>query len=159
MAVECLVQPLGGAAVGKPGHRFRRDVAEIVEDVHPLVVAEQHIDTTAGPARLPLDPHQEVERRAHVGTAIEDVAGLHQARGAADPFLFGIDQARRLEDLCQVRAGAMDVADGDDARARRGLRLRRRRGQRKGGDGKNRQKSARCAGIGAVDHIEARAAG
>ena len=159
VAVERLLQPVVGAAVGEPGHRFRRDVAEIVEDVHALVIAEQHVDAAAGPARLPLEPHQEVVRGAHVGAAVEDVAGLHQARGAADPFLFGIDQARRLEDLRQVRAGAVDVADGDDARARRGLRLRRRRGNRKGGDGKKQAEKREVRGHRCRDHIEARAAG
>ena len=145
VAVERLLQPVVGAGVGESGHRFRRDVAEIVQDVHALVVAEQHVDPAARPARFTLEPHQEIVGGANVGAAVENVAGLHQACGAADPFLFGIDQTRRLEDLRQVRAGAVDVADGDDAWACRGLRLRRRRDNRNGGDRRKQAEKLRGA--------------
>ena len=76
----------------------RQHVPVITEDVHPFVIAEQHVDPPARAPRLALEAHQQIDRLANLVAAIQDVAGLDQPGGAAAPFLLGVDQAGRLED-------------------------------------------------------------
>ena len=79
-----LALPLG-PAVGERGVSGGGDVPELVEEVHDLVVAEEELHAAAGPLRLVLEPHEEIERLTHLRPAVEDVAGLHEDRVAAGP--------------------------------------------------------------------------
>ena len=117
MGFERFALPLVRTCVREALELLRRHVTEVVKDVHAFVIAEQRVDPAAGATRLPLEAHQQVDRLAAVGAPIQDVAGLHQPRGAAAPFLLAIDQSGRLENRHQPRPLAVDVADGDDARA------------------------------------------
>ena len=92
-----------------------------MEEVHDLVVAEEELHAAAGPLRLILEPHEEVERLTHLGPAVEDVAGLHEDRAAAGPPKLGVDEARRLQDFDERIERTVDVADRDYARRWRRL--------------------------------------
>ncbi len=105
--------------IGERGVARWRDIPELVEEVHDLVVAEEGFDPAARAPRLLLEPHQQVERFTHFGPAIEDVSGLHEDGRASDPLTLGVDEARGLQDFDELIEGAMHVADGDDARPRR----------------------------------------
>ena len=65
------------------------------------MIAEQHVDAPAGAPGLTLEAHQQIDRLADLGAAIQDVAGLDQPGRAAAPFPLGVDQAGGLEDLGQ----------------------------------------------------------
>ena len=95
------------------GEDRRRDVPDVGHQVHRFVIAEQHPDLAAVLPGAVLEPHQEVHDRAHLGTPVGEVAGLNQGGGPAGPVAFGVDQAGPLQDLVQLVAGAVDVADRD----------------------------------------------
>ena len=91
------------------------DVTQVAEDVHDLVVAEQHDDLAALLRGLLLEVHQQTGDLGGAGAAVEEVAGLHQDRVAADPIVLLIDQPHLAQDLAHAVVGAVDVADGNDA--------------------------------------------
>ncbi len=130
-----------GPGVGERGVSGGGDVPELVQEVHDLVVAEEELHAAAGALRLVLEPHEEVERLAHLGPAVEDVAGLHEDRVAAGPPQLGVDEPRRLQDFDEGLERAVDVPDRDHSRRRRRLRDRDRRPEAsheercRGGDG------------------------
>ena len=107
------------ALVGERRVGLGRDVAELGQQVHHLVVAEQRLDPAAGAPGFVLEAHQEIERRPDARAAVEDVAGLHQDGVAAAPAPRAVDQPRRLKDADELVEGAVDVTDGDDPRAGR----------------------------------------
>ena len=84
------------------------------EDVHHVVVAEEHDDPPARQARLLLEAHQEVEHRARLDAAIEDVAHLHEDTLATGPVGGTVQEPGHGQDAHQVAVGSVDVADGDD---------------------------------------------
>ena len=116
VVVEGALAPDLRPVVGERRIGRGRDVPELVQQVHHLVVAEQRLDPSAGALGLVLEPHQEVERLPHLGAAVEDVAGLHEDRRAARPLPLGVDEARGLQNFDELIERAVDVADGDDAR-------------------------------------------
>ena len=90
------------------------DVAQVAEEVHHLVVAEQHVGTAAGRGALRLEPAQQVHQRPVVEAAVEKVAGHDEVVVAADPAQLVVDQAGRAEQPDQLVVIAVDVAHGDD---------------------------------------------
>ena len=142
-------------------HRFGRDVPEIVQDVHALVVAEQHVDAAARPARLALEPHQQIHQPARTSAprsrkspvcTSRAVPPLHFCSASIKPAAWRIcarlGPAPWTSPTATMRgpAGACGCAAGGTTR-----RWRR--------SAENRQKSQRCrAASDAGDHIEARAA-
>ncbi len=91
------------------------------------MVPEEGLDASARAPGLFLEPHEEVERLAHLGAAVEDVTRLHEDRRPPDPLPLGVDEARGLQDFHELIERAVHVPDGDDARAWRLDCGRRRR--------------------------------
>ena len=100
-------------AIGERRVGRRRDVSELVEQVHHLVIAEQGLDTPTGAPCFLFEPHQQVERLSYLGAAIEDVARLDEHGRAAGPLPLGVDHASGLQDLDELVERSVHVADGD----------------------------------------------
>ena len=88
--------------------------AQIPEDVHHVVVAEEHDDPPARRARLLLEAHQEVEHRARLDAAIEDIAHLYEDTSATGPVGGTVQEPGHGQDAHQLVVGSVDVADRDD---------------------------------------------
>ena len=88
--------------------------AQVPEDVHDVVVAEEHDDPTAGAGRLLLEAHQKVEHRTRLDAAIEDVAHLHEDPLAPGPMAGTVQEPGHGQGAHQVVVGRVDVADRDD---------------------------------------------
>ena len=88
--------------------------AQIPEDVHHVVVAEEHDDPPARWARLLLEAHQEVEHRARLDAAIEDIAHLDEDTSATGPVGGTVQEPSHGQDAHQVVVGSVDVADRND---------------------------------------------
>ncbi len=97
----------------------RAHVAQVAGHAHDLMIADERHDAAAGAFGLVLELAQQIQRAAAVRSAIDDVAGLHQHRGAAAPSLPPVDDLRRLKNLDEPFVGAVHVADRDDAIGRR----------------------------------------
>ena len=121
MGFERPAPPVLGTLVRERGIRAGGHVAQVAQDVHAFVVAEQHVHAAAGAPGLALEPHQQVHDLSDVVTAIGEVAGLHEPRVPAAPSLFLVDQAGCPEDLREAIAGAVNVADCHDSRVVAGL--------------------------------------
>ena len=78
------------------------------------MVAEEHDDPPARRARLLLEAHQEVEHRARLDAAIEDVAHLHEDPLAPGPVAGTVQEPGHGQDAHQLVVGSVDVADRDD---------------------------------------------
>jgi hypothetical protein len=85
-----------------------------VQDVHPFVVAKQHVHAATGPPRLVFEPHEQVHDLANVRPAIENVAGLYEPGIAANPLPALIDQSCGTQNIDEPGARAVDVGHGDD---------------------------------------------
>ncbi len=83
------------------------------------MVAEEHDDPTTRRARLLLEAHQEVEHRARLEAAIEDVAHLHEDPLAPGPVAGTVQEPGDGQDAHQVVVGSVDVADRDHTRSAR----------------------------------------
>ena len=70
-----------------------RDVAQVTQQVHSLVVARHHVDAAALLCGLVLQAHQQVHHLAGVGAAIEQVSQADHVGGAAAPAQLRIHQA------------------------------------------------------------------
>ena len=88
--------------------------AQVPEDVHDVVVAEEHDDPPARRARLLLEAHQEVEHRARLDAAIEDIAHLYEDTSATGPVGGTVQEPGHGQDAHQLVVGSVDVADRDD---------------------------------------------
>ena len=129
-----------GVAVRERDERLRRNVSQISQEVHALVVAEEHLDPSSCPARLGFEAHQQVHHVTDVGSAVQEIPGLNEARSPADPAAFGVDEPRRAENRRQRVERAVNVADGDEPIRlllcrRQDRRIEGREGN--GGDGEN----------------------
>ena len=109
--------PLLGIGIGERREDLARRVARLADQVHHLVIAEQREGAAAGVLGLVLERHQQVEHRARAFAAIHVVAGLNQLRAAAGPLAAAVVEAGDLQDRLEAVDAAVDVADGDDARA------------------------------------------
>ena len=89
------------------------------------MVAEQRHHSPAGPLRVALQTAKQVDRLSRVGSAIEDVARLHQHRAPSAPPVAVVDDLRRAQDGNEVVEGAVDVANGHHTLG--GLNVARRR--------------------------------
>ena len=78
------------------------------------MVSEKHDDPPARRARLVLEAHQEVEHRARLDAAIEDVAHLHEDTLATGPVAGMVQEPGHGQDAHQLVVGSVDVADRDD---------------------------------------------
>ena len=83
---------------------------------------ERFIQDTWGPQgkASPENDRATNEVVGQIRSAVEKIAGLHEDRGAAGPTFLRIDEASLLQDRNERIAGPVDVADGNDARRRRG---------------------------------------
>ena len=80
------------------------------------MIAEQCEDASARVLRLPLERHQQVEHRSRARAAVHVVTGLQQDGLAAGPSAAVVGEPGGLQDALEFGDGAVNVADGDDAR-------------------------------------------
>lgn len=123
--------------VDEGGGIGRRRVPPMSDQVHRLVVAEQNDHLAALLPGLLLQAHQQVQAGAHLGAAVEDVAGLHEDRVAARPAQLVVDEPDLPQYRREAVEGAVDVGDGHHA-----TRVLSGRRRRDGADQENRQ--AKC---------------
>ena len=116
-----MLAPRGRAVVGEGGIFAGRRVAEVAEQVHRLVVAEDDDDTAARARGLRLEFLKTADDEERVRLAVGDVAELDQRRLAARPVPGGIDQPRGPGDRLPRLEVAVEVTDRDDAVRLRGI--------------------------------------
>lgn len=73
------------------------------------------MDAAPGFGGLLFEGDEQVEDLAGFGSAVEQVAGLHQMGLAADPAGLLVDDGGVAEDPEESLVVAVDIADGDDA--------------------------------------------
>jgi hypothetical protein len=133
--------PFVRSVVGERRIRLRGHVAEIEQQVHDLVIAQQDVDLAACRGRFVFEPHQQIQNLAHLLSAIRVITRLHEVRRSARPSAAGINQMRGLEDGGERVQRPVNVPDRDDAW---GCRLRPARGgcrhRERGGENQRQQK-------------------
>ncbi len=115
LVVERLPAALLRLVVGEGGPEGGRHVAELVQDVHRLVIAEERFHAPAGGACFRLEPHHQVHGVAHAGAPVHDVARLHEHRASAGPAPSLVDQPGRRENRGELLHGAVHVGYRDDS--------------------------------------------
>ncbi len=125
-AGSCAVRRLPGLAQFRAlGRRFQVavrgvfagvDVAQVAEDVHRLVVAQQDVQLARPRLRLALQAHQQVHDLARIGAAVEQVAQAHDdasCPAAQWSWASTIPVSRSKGE--QFGVGAVHVRESDDA--------------------------------------------
>ena len=90
------------------------DVAQIANDVHGLVIADEGMNG-AGFRGLYCSAINQVQHFPGSGAAVDHVSIEHQMRGAAGPGVLVVDQVRGAEKFHQPVVIPMDVSQGHDA--------------------------------------------
>ena len=94
---------------------LRRRVIEKADDVHRIVVADEHMNFAALSLRILFELHEKVESLSGFGTAIHHITHLHQMGFATNPTALLVDEAGLLEDRDQAVIGPVDVSNGHDS--------------------------------------------
>jgi hypothetical protein len=92
----------------------RRHVAQITDEIHHFVIAQQHVNRATRLARLALETHEQVQHLARLRAAVEEIAGADQMRIAGLPVRGGVDHARFAQYRNQLGVRAVDVRERDD---------------------------------------------
>ncbi len=109
---------------------FGGDVAQVTEQVHGFVIAQQHMQPAARRGRLLLQPHQQIHDLPRSGATVQQVAEADHMAGACCPVVLCIDDSRLAQQLVEFRIRAMHVRESQHARhvVPLGLRGRLQRG-------------------------------
>ena len=90
-------------------------VAQVADDIHDLVVAEQDMHGTARGARLALEPHEQVEHAPRVGPAVDEVAEADEVGVRTAPAQRAVHDALGTKQRNQLVEGAVNVRENHHA--------------------------------------------
>ena len=112
--LEALLPPGFGPFVRKALEQLRRDVSRFPDQLHHFVIAEQDLHPATGCGCLGLERDQEIQNGADFCSPSEEVAGLDEDGGAADPAPLIVDEARPLQNPRKRVGSAVNIANRDD---------------------------------------------
>ena len=79
------------------------------------MIAEQRVDPSSGPLRLPFELAQQIDGLPRIGSAVGQVTGLNEHRLLSDPSVARVDQSGGTQDRHELVEGAVNVSDRHDA--------------------------------------------
>ena len=104
-----------GFFVGKGRKLLPGDVTQIADEVHRLVIPDQHVHHAAGRLRFRFEPNEQIHGVARVGTPVEDVSDDHEVRGTSCPAEIGVNHPCIAQRCDQGLVSAVNVGNSDDA--------------------------------------------
>ena len=91
------------------------DVAQVAQDVHRLVVADERVHTPPGLQRRWRERDEQLHHLARIGAAIEDVTSLHEVGASPRPARPAIDHPGLSQHGDELLVVAVHVAHRHDA--------------------------------------------
>ena len=112
---EPAVALLRSLVVRKRGVLGLRHVAQVADEIHRLMVADEDVNPAAGIHGLGFEPHQQVHGVARARPAVENIADDNEMGCATRPRHLLVDDACALHRFDHGRVRAVHVSDRDDA--------------------------------------------